>query len=49
MMWWKDRDQNYDEFHETVFDALDPAFTYHFVNNNLGDKPILSFIYSLFD
>jgi hypothetical protein len=49
MMWRKGRDQNNDELPETFFDALGPTFIYHFANNNLGDKPILSFIYSLFD
>ena len=46
---WKGCDQNYDEFHEIVFDALDPAITYYFINNNLREIPILSCIYSLFD
>jgi hypothetical protein len=49
MMWWKGRAHNNDELHETFFDALGPTFIFHFANNNLGDKPILSFIYSLFD
>jgi len=48
-MWRKGRDQNNDELPETFFDALGPTFIYHFANNNLGDKPILSFSYSLFD
>ena len=48
-MWWKDRDHNNDESHETFFDALGQTFIYHFPNNNLGGNPILSFIYSLFD
>lgn len=48
-LWWKGGDQNYNAFHETVFDAIDPAFTYHFTNNILGDTPILSFVYSLFE
>ena len=48
-MWWKGRDQNNNELHETFFEAFGPTFIYHFANNDLGDKLILSFIYFLFD
>jgi hypothetical protein len=48
-MWWKGRDENCEEFYDTILDALIPAVAYHFAHHHLDDHSIFSSLYSLFD